>query len=76
MRANMGRAAVLGLFAVFALTTAVVVSGADTDKQPKIVIEEMRHDFGQIYERKVYRHTFTVRNRGTADLVVEHVKPG
>ncbi len=74
MRTNLGRTGILGLLAVFVLASVAI--GADTEKQPKILVEEIRHDFGKIYERKVYRHAFKVKNAGTADLIIERVKPG
>ena len=55
------------------LTTAV---GAQDGNTPTIIIEEMRHDLGKQYERKVFRHKFKVKNTGKADLMIEKVKPG
>jgi len=43
---------------------------------PKIYIEEMRFDLGEVYEADVYKHRFAVQNQGDADLVIEKVKPG
>jgi len=44
--------------------------------KPSIEIPKMKHDFGEVFEREKYEYTFTVRNRGNADLVIEDVKPG
>jgi hypothetical protein len=44
--------------------------------KPSIVIEEMRHDLGEIFEQEVYKHKFAVKNEGELDLVIEKVKPG
>lgn len=44
--------------------------------KPSIVIEEMRHDLGEIFEKEVYTHRFAVKNEGDLDLVIEKVKPG
>jgi hypothetical protein len=63
----------LALLICFVLVATV---GADEEKQPKIVIEEMRHDFGETYEQKVYKHTFKVKNTGDAELFIKQVKPG
>ncbi|UCH82956.1 MAG: DUF1573 domain-containing protein [Candidatus Latescibacterota bacterium] len=49
---------------------------ADKDGQPAIVIEQMRHDMGEIFEQDKYRHVFKVKNDGDADLVIKSVKPG
>jgi hypothetical protein len=44
--------------------------------EPTALIENMRHDFGQIYEQKSFKHTFKVKNTGSGDLNIEQVKPG
>lgn len=46
------------------------------EDQPNVVIEEMRYNFGEVFEQKAYVHTFRVRNEGTADLQIKKVKPG
>lgn len=43
---------------------------------PRISIEEMRHDFGEIFEAKTYKHTFTIKNIGNALLRIDKVQPG
>ena len=59
---------------VFLLSSAVM---ADEEKnQPSILIEEMRHDMGEVFERDMYKHAFTVKNVGKAELTIESVKPG
>lgn len=60
------------------LVGAVLVSvgWAQEEEQPVIVIEEPRHDLGEQYEQKVFRHTFKVKNTGKADLHIKQVKPG
>lgn len=58
------------------------VSSAQDDKQkskgPKPVIEipDVTFNLGRVFERAKYDHTFTVRNRGNGDLIIEDVKPG
>jgi hypothetical protein len=60
---------------------AVVLIGAVTaafaeDPQPEIFIPVMKYDFGDMFEQESYEHTFVLENKGKADLVIEHVKPG
>ena len=52
------------------------ITTAQAEGKPKIVIDEMRHDLGEIFETDVYKHKFTIKNDGDADLVIEKVKPG
>jgi hypothetical protein len=63
------------------LVVAAVLAGSLTaafadELQPSIVIPKMRHDFGRVFERDKFEYDFIVKNRGTADLVIESVKPG
>ena len=59
---------------VFLLSSAVM---ADEEKnQPSILIEEMRHDMGEVFERDTYKYAFKVKNVGKAELTIESVKPG
>jgi len=44
--------------------------------KPVIEIPKMSYDFGEIFEQEKYEYSFVVRNRGTADLMIEDVKPG
>ena len=46
------------------------------EPQPEIIIPVMKHDFGDLFERKTYEYTFVVKNQGKADLVIDNVKPG
>ena len=73
MRTYVSRGVTLTLLIGFVLATTV---GAQDDNQPNIIIEEMRHDLGKQYERKIFAHTFKVKNTGKADLRIEQVKPG
>ena len=50
-----------------------VASGAS---KPVIEVRVTSHDFGEVYKEDTFRHAFTVRNAGNADLVIEDVKPG
>jgi hypothetical protein len=73
MRTRVSLGASLALLIVIVLGSVV---WAQEDKHPTIVIEETRHELGEQYERKVYRHTFKVKNTGEADLQIKQVKPG
>jgi hypothetical protein len=66
------------VLALVLLGTGAAQNGKAESKGPKpsIEIPEMRHDLGKIFEREKYEYTFTVRNRGNGDLVIEEVKPG
>ncbi|MEE9270346.1 MAG: DUF1573 domain-containing protein [Candidatus Krumholzibacteria bacterium] len=59
---------------------AVMVASAGVafaeGEEPVVLIEETRHDFGEIFEQKVYKHSFVIKNVGTADLKIEKVQPG
>jgi len=71
------------LATVLALSLALPgVISAQGDKQeskgpkPSIEIPVMTFNIGKVFERDTYDHTFTVRNRGNGDLIIEDVKPG
>jgi hypothetical protein len=49
---------------------------ADPGPGPRIEILVTDYDFGEMFRQDKYVHAFTVKNRGTADLVIEDVKPG
>jgi hypothetical protein len=68
-----------GLTLIVVVTLFLVSVAAATEegkKQPSVVIEELRHDMGEIFETDKYRHVFKVSNTGEAELVIESVKPG
>ena len=54
---------------------AAVAQEQEEDK-PRILIEKMRHDLGEVFEQPTYKHGFQVKNQGTADLDIRQVKPG
>jgi hypothetical protein len=58
------------------LLVSIAAAFAQEPLQPKIYIQKMRHDFGKTYEQETFEHTFIVKNRGQADLVIDNVKPG
>ena len=63
-----------------ACTVAVLLLAVATRAQegplPLAVIEEMRHDMGEVFEQDKYLHVFKVRNSGNAELQIISVKPG
>ena len=66
----------VSLAMVLTLVLASVVGAQNDEPMPVIVIQEPNHNMGEIFEAKVYKHVFKVRNEGNADLVIENVKPG
>ena len=72
----------LVLVVVFAVPMAVLAQNAakkpETAKgsRPVLDMPRLSYDFGESFELKEYTYAFIVRNRGTADLVIEEVKPG
>jgi hypothetical protein len=71
----------------FVLALAVVASGqtqqaakpeAEAAKKggaPKLAISKTQHDFGQIKQGTLAQYSFTLKNEGTADLVINNVAP-
>jgi hypothetical protein len=66
----------LTLICVMTVLLPASSTSAQEGSQPSILIEEMRHDMGEVFERDFYKHTFTFKNVGEADLHVKSVKPG
>jgi hypothetical protein len=44
--------------------------------EPEIYVEKLVHDFGRVFQQETFSHTFVIRNKGKADLVIKEVKPG
>jgi hypothetical protein len=66
-----------GIAAITLLLLAVTwVFAAAEENKPALVIEEIVHDFGMVFEAQNYKHTFIVTNEGKADLIIKSVKPG
>lgn len=49
---------------------------APAGKRPVIEIPVTSFNFGDLYHQDQYTHEFTVRNTGSAELLIEDVKPG
>ena len=62
----------IALLAVVAIAAPIATAHAQA---PKIEIDEMLHDMGEVFQRDTYKHGFSVKNTGDADLVIEKVKP-
>lgn len=61
---------------LFALTGAVFgQNGGDSQAKPKLVIQTLEHNFGEIKQGSVAAHSFTFKNEGKADLEVKRVAP-
>ena len=70
------KSGVMALVTASVLLSFTAVFAQDNELKPAIFIPKMRHDYGRVFERETYEYTFTVQNRGKADLVIESVKPG
>ncbi len=49
---------------------------ASKKKIPKLLIKNSTYDAGKILRGEELKHTFTVKNKGTADLRIKKVDPG
>ena len=66
------------LFWLFLVTAFLVLGPAgvfQAQAQPKAVLSETAHDFGQVREDMSLTHTFVVKNPGTQDLQILEVDP-
>ncbi|MFI5174483.1 MAG: hypothetical protein ACHQKY_06480 [Terriglobia bacterium] len=43
---------------------------------PKLVVESVTHDFGLVRPGTPLKYSFTIKNQGTADLLINSVSPG
>jgi hypothetical protein len=48
---------------------------AKKDGAPKLAISKTQFDFGEIKKGTLAEHTFTFKNEGTADLIINNVAP-
>ncbi|MHC4946044.1 MAG: DUF1573 domain-containing protein [Planctomycetota bacterium] len=60
----------------FALLFLAGICGAlqAEDSFPKIVVDSLEHDFGEIGDKQTLTHVFALQNDGQADLVIEKVE--
>lgn len=68
---------------VMVLVLALTALGRSQEKQnerppstPKLVMEGVSHDFGVVRPGTVLKHSFAIKNEGTADLIIKSVSPG
>ena len=74
----------LRLFSALALAALLAMPAAAQEKQqpkqadatPKLVIESMSHDFGEVKAGEPLRYAFKIKNEGKADLNILTVSPG
>ena len=66
----------LTLTCVLAVLLSAVLASAQDDAQPSILIEEMRHDMGEVFEQDFYKYAFKIQNVGGGELHIKNVKPG
>lgn len=60
----------------YAQEAAKAPAPAANGKRPIIEIPVTTFAFGDLYHQDQYTHEFVVKNRGSADLVIDDVKPG
>lgn len=60
-------------FLAAALTLTI---GATVHAEPKMIIPEMRWDFGHVPQQSVLTHDYWIKNIGTDTLKIIRVKPG
>lgn len=56
-------------------TPTTTVANTPAGAMPKFEFVEMQHDFGNIKEGDVVKHTFKFKNVGDAPLVISNVQP-
>lgn len=66
----------LTLICVLAVLLPAASASAQDEAQPSILIEEMRHDMGEVFEQDFYKYAFKIKNVGEAELQIKNVKPG
>lgn len=63
----------LGAFAVATLLATALWAGEPSPQGPRITVEPQGFDFGQALQNKTLSKEFTIKNFGSADLVIERV---
>jgi len=56
--------------------TGIQKENLPTENQPRITIVAPIYDVGEVWEGDEVPHTFTAKNTGTAQLIIEKVTPG
>ena len=63
---------VLGLMACI----AAVAQEKSPNGPPKLVITSFTHDFGEVKPGTALKYSFTFKNQGKSDLLIQSVTPG
>jgi hypothetical protein len=75
----------IALLATLLCTLSLVASAFAQDKAekagaakpaPKLVVDNLKFDFGKVKEGDEISHVFKIKNEGTAELVITNVSPG
>jgi len=66
-------AAIIGIIGL--LAAGAVLAQEPAAPQPKIVVPELMHDFGNMPRGDKLQHDFVLRNEGAAPLEVREVRP-
>ena len=45
------------------------------DPAPKLVVDSMVYDYGEVIRGETIIHTFVIRNKGKADLIIKKAQP-
>lgn len=73
------------MFSALVLALALAVASFAQDKtppgsasadQPKMVVDSLTHDFGEVVGGQPLRHAFKIKNVGKGVLKIESVTPG
>jgi hypothetical protein len=67
--------AALGVTALVFTCVAFGQGGGGQQARPKLTIQTLEHNFGEIKKGSVARHDFIVKNEGSADLEIKSVAP-
>ena len=70
---------------IFALALLAMISAAGMAQEksdqkaggtPRLAIAETTHDFGEVKAGTPLKHSFKIKNEGSADLLIKNVAPG
>ena len=69
---NLVSSFVLGLI----ICAAAVAQEKAPSSPPKLVISSFTHDFGEVKPGAALKYSFTFKNQGKSDLLIQSVTPG
>jgi hypothetical protein len=64
------------LASILALFLASAALAQSNQPPPKMVIETLNHDFGEVKAGVPLVHVFKLKNEGKGDLLIKNVSPG